>query len=120
MFEYINPGFYILSGILILMSLILIGFNAIENQRNHSVKEFPSFGVWILVLAIISPLLVSLNTKSNINENTDAFKQNKFMECHTLADSYLVSQENGWKLFEDSFTKDSLSIRADKCERVEG
>ncbi len=119
MFEYINPGFYILSGILLAMALILIGFNRKKNKLTYPKKRFPALSIIILLIAIVTPLLLSYNTKSAIAENLDTFKQNQLLICNTLTNNYLVSKAKNWKIFEDSFTKESLLIRADKCQNVD-
>ncbi len=119
MFEYINPGFYILSGVLLSMALMLIGFNRKRNKHTYPKKSFPIFGIAILLIAIATPLLLSYNTKSTIDENIEIFKQDQHLECNTLTDSYLVSVVNGWNIFQDSFTKNDLLIRADQCHRTD-
>lgn len=119
MFEYINPGFYILSGILLSMALILIGFNRKKNKHTYPKKSFPTFGIAILLIAITTPLLLSYNTKNTIDENIETFKQNELLKCKTLTDSYLVSIVNSWKISQDGFVRDSLFIRADQCQSVD-
>ena len=81
MFEYINPGFYILSGILIVGSLGL-----------------------------------SYASKMKVDENIEYFKQNLPLECTDGLKTYIVSKDRKWEIVkEDSFTKNDLVIRADKC-----
>lgn len=115
MFDYINPGFYLLSGIVVFICLIAIGLGVVSKDKEETI---PKGLIFVLIFAIVVPILFSINTKADIDTNTNSFNSGRILKCTTLSNQYLVSQENGWEVFEDSFTKESLLIRADKCTSV--
>jgi len=76
-----------------------------------------------LMIAILY-FLHSYEKYSETKENKEFFKNEKLLKCfsggglYSEANKYRVSKKNGWSLEGDYFTKDSLMIRANKCERL--
>ena len=116
MFEYINPGFYIISGIILFLMLILFMFEISSAKSEKRKIKISMFAIFTTLFVIIAPLYVSMDTKSSIKENLRYFNNGITLECSTLATDYLVSKTNGWEQHRDGFVKDSLLIRADKCK----
>jgi len=76
-----------------------------------------------LMIAILY-FLYSYEKYSETKENKEFFKNEKLLKCfsggglYSEANRYRVSKKNGWNLEGDYFIKDSLMIRANKCERL--
>ncbi|MDQ7067973.1 MAG: hypothetical protein Q9M40_08365 [Sulfurimonas sp.] len=49
-------------------------------------------------------------------ENIKKFKSAKVLRCTSKEQQYRVSKKDGWEVDKYFFIKDSLMIRADKCE----
>jgi hypothetical protein len=118
MFEYINPGFYITSGIILFATLLIMVLGSGKAQSEGKKQKIPYFPILAIIFAIGVPLYNSMSTKEAIIENTKSFNSGNILKCSTFTTQYLVSKENGWSVFEDGFTKDSVLIRADGCSRV--
>jgi hypothetical protein len=112
MFEYINPGF-ILIGMIFL--LFFIG-TVVMKKGQDKPEKLSFFDFFPLLFVFISATYLSMDAKSSIRENMKSFNRGHALNCATLSTRYLVSKSNGWKINRDSFTKDSLLIRADRCK----
>jgi len=112
MFEYINPGFYILSTILIVASL---GILALDDKKGKESKK-STFPILIILFSVAFPLGFSYVNKIKIKENIKYFNQNLPLECTNAFKLYIVSKNRNWEIVKkDSFTKNDLIIRADNC-----
>jgi len=80
-------------------------------------KAYPVIG--LLIFAFTLPFIDSLNSISTSEENVEYFKSAKELECTNDKSKFLVSKANDWILKDDDFIKESLMIRADKCELYE-
>ena len=71
-----------------------------------------------LVLVFISlPFIDADNSQTTAKENLMRFTNGKSLMCEGEdSNKYRVSSKKGWSRDKNYFTKDSLMIRADKCE----
>ena len=73
-------------------------------------------------LLIVTKLYGDYATICDAKENIEYFKAGKSFICssggglYTSANKYSVSEEEEWSIQKDYFKKDSILIRADKCE----
>lgn len=119
MFDYINPGFYILSGILVFLGSLGFILDYGRSLREKKVHKTSRFVIFIFAVAITMPLFTSYNTKATIDENIEYFKNNAVLECGAGSSSYLVSKKSAWEIIKkDRFVKDDLLIRADRCKPI--
>ena len=51
-------------------------------------------------------------------ENINKINVGKSLKCRDNNSLYLVSKKNAWLVDDIYFTKDSLLIRADRCDKV--
>ena len=71
----------------------------------------------LLVLVFLIPFVESYSLSRDAQFNMPAMKENKTLICENAdTNKYQVSQVNGWKVEKNYFLKDSLMIRADRCE----
>ena len=109
MFEYINPGFYFLSTI-----LLIAGLGALVLEEEKSIESVVP--VLTIIFAITIPLGLSYQSKMKIKENIQYFSKNLSLECSNGFKTYIISKDRAWVIVkEESFTKNDLIIRADKC-----
>ena len=118
MCDYINRGFYLLGGIIIVASIILIMLRIAEAKD----KKEP-LNIWFPVITILiliaSVCMSSIYTKKAIDTNISYFNNNKTLECSSGFKTVLVSKKRGWqKVKKDCFTKNDLVIRADNCSNI--
>jgi len=106
MFEYFNVGAFLM--------FILISVPMLFAREKY-----------LLVLSGLLMLLLFYNAYSTYNDvknNIRYFKDNNNLICfsggglYTSANKYSVSKQEGWHRQKNYFKKESLLIRADKCE----
>ncbi len=79
---------------------------------------------YLVLMIAIFYFLHSYEKYSETKENKEFFKNEKLLKCfsggglYSEANRYRVSKKNGWSLEGDYFIKESLMIRANKCERL--
>jgi len=111
MFEYVDIKALIFLGIFIAISFIG------KKKENVFIKVF----LWASVILV---LYMGQSESNTAQENKNFFKRGKVLECHNgggpfnKPQRYRVSIKDGWELQKDSFIKESLMIRANKCERL--
>ena len=79
-------------------------------------EKLSFFDFFPLLFVFVSATYLSIDAKSSIRENMKSFNRGDTLNCATIGTRYLVSKSKGWKINKDSFTKDSLLIRADRCK----
>ena len=120
MHEYMNPGFILLGGILIFAAVILMAL--ILGKAYSKGKNTPKaiiFPILIILFAVGSALHDGYSAKEEILNNIKTYKEGKELKCYTLGETYLISNQSGWSIRKDSFLKDTLLIRADRCDNLQ-
>ena len=108
MFDYMNTGMIVVMAIITITLFIFI----IISDKDSSEINIVIFIVWI---GFESYSVFSTNRTAN--NNIQHFKANKAIQCNSgFHNTYKVSLKNNWKLDGNYFIKDSLMIRAEKCE----
>jgi hypothetical protein len=114
MFEYINYGALILSGLMFIIYLSLVLSDKKENSSLLNVL-FAFMFVFIFIGAYYDYRTVELNTKR--------FTQGYVFKCHSggglysSANSYKVSLADAWKVEKGYFTKEAFMVRIEDCEK---
>ncbi len=117
MLEHINLAI-LLMGILAffavgLSTLLAMGKAQTQNRSSKS----PYIGFTIMTLIVIGVLLDGYTTKTTIEENITLFQEDKELRCAaTFEGVYLVSKQEGWRLSQEAFVKDSMLIDAQFCK----
>ena len=117
MFEYLDTKMMVLPFIVIIICIVIMILKFKKIREDY--KSF--IGLYFFILSSLLIIYVTINEayniKYNIKNNIDYFKKDITLNCTSGFDNYLVLQKNNWKIDEDSFVKDSLIIRADKCQK---
>lgn len=116
MIEYINPGFILLGGLLLLMVFLVTILVAGDAYKKHKKSYALPIGFTVMALLVAFILYDGYSTKSTIDHNIALFQKAKELECSTLTTSYLVSKQTGWRLRKEAFSKDSLLLDAKYCK----
>ena len=116
MIEYINPGFILLGGLVLLMIFLTTILAAGDAYKEHKKSHALSIGFTVMALLVVFILYDGYSTKSNIDHNIVLFQKGKELECSTLTTSYLVSKQTGWRLRKEAFSKDSLLLDVKYCK----
>ena len=111
MFEYMNYNALIFFGVFFVFPILLF-----------KVKE----PLMILSVVVLIGLIFwdAYNSYTTAQESKAYFKGGTSLKCisggglYSSANEYRVSKKNGWKMEGDYFIKDSLMIRANKCEKL--
>lgn len=106
MFEYIN--FELLKA-----TIFFIATAYIVLLSNSSKKQY-YYLVMLLALSVIF-INADMNESKSI-ENIKSFSQGVKLKCQIDSTLYSVSKKDAWILDKGYFIRDSLMIRADKCE----
>jgi len=91
-----------------------------KDKRNK--ERAPSTGVklfflFVVLFFIALPFIEADIDQSTAKENLMRFSNGGSFICQgSDSNKYSVSSKNGWSRDKNYFTKDSLMIRADKCE----
>lgn len=109
-FEYMEIEVVKVSIMLVIVGLLLIG--SLSKRRNTNKSSIKL----LLVFAFVLPFAASLYSIAISDKNVEYFKSTKELECTNDTSKFLVSKSKEWILKDDNFVKDSLMIRADKCE----
>jgi hypothetical protein len=117
MFEYINPGFAAIGAILITEVLLIT--TELSAKAKHEKRETvaPHAGYPLIAFIIAMVFAEGLWTKYTIQTNIALFKKGETLQCFTLGSAYLVSKGSDWKIYKDSFSKDSILLDAKSCEQ---
>jgi len=109
-FEYMEIEVVKVCIMLVIVGLLLIGSLSKRVSTNKSSIKL------LLVFAFALPFAASLYSISISDKNVKFFKDAKELECTSDTSKFLVSKSKDWILKDDNFVKESLMIRADKCE----
>ena len=116
MIEYADPQLLKLSGLILTVSFVWILFEKSITKTDGKKRSTMFLTKVLLLFCVVAPLYQSYSAKSDIESSSASFKKGAVLKCSIASASYLVSHKSGWKIYGDSFTKDSLLIRGDKCE----
>ena len=105
-YEYIDTSLLTAT----IMSLLLIPI--IGSKKNGTDALLKIFVLLLIAINIFAPF----DAQSTAEENIKAFNTHVSIKCKSNEDSYLVSLKNGWSTKKNFFIKESLMIRADRCE----
>ena len=106
MYEYINIGILLISSIIIIMLLFLI-----IGQKSKLANMIT------LILLLFINFYIVYDDYATAQANIKYFQDGSILRCSNGFNTlYRVSKQNNWELDKNYFTKDSLLIRADKCE----
>lgn len=70
------------------------------------------------LLAISSIFIIAYMSEQDNIHNMKVFNQGARLECNTNNNLYSVSKQNVWEIERNYFVKESLMVRADKCEEL--
>ena len=110
MFEFIDMQ--IVAAVGLLMGLLLINIPKPKNEK----QEKRGVHKLILIGLISIPVLAALTDSKDAQANIEKFKSDAALICSTNGSEYLVSKKENWDISEYYFKKESLIIRADRCE----
>ena len=75
------------------------------------------FFIFVALVLISFPFIDADNSQTTAKENLMRFTNGKSLMCEgEYSNKYSVSSKSGWSRDKNYFIKDSLMIRADKCE----
>lgn len=116
MFEYLNYG-----GLYTVVFVLLV---SILVHRGSKDSDGGVYFIYILGFIMLVLLFFDANTKHNdAKSNIKEFHRGQSLRCHSAGglyssgERYKVSEENGWTLDKNYFTKDSLAVEVHKCEK---
>ena len=117
MFEYVNPGFILISAIIIVLTLLMIIYKIGEAQSHDTKVKLPLALIFASVFMIGMIIVDGLETKQTIAENKKAFTEGTELVCSTLTTSYLVSKHSGWRLTGINVTNNNIVLDLRYCKQ---
>lgn len=109
MFEYID--FEIVKAVVFLIATLYLLLAS--TRRKSSVAKYYHFTA---LLAISSIFIIAYMSEQESIHNIRVFNQGARLECNTNNNLYRVSKQDAWEIERNYFIKESLMVRADKCE----
>ena len=104
---------YIDQEIIVLFILLTLLTGLFRSTRKSSINWDLRF---LLLFAISLPFLLVYYQNSIGLENIQSIKNGNKLKCIAGLNSYRVSTQDGWSIDKNYFVKESVLIRADKCE----
>jgi len=89
-----------------------------KSKQLQSSKKSSAKYYWFAYVLFIAAVVFFQADSSMMQakENIKAFRGVKVLRCTNDSSTYRVSKQDGWEVDGFYFIKDSLMIRADKCE----
>ena len=107
MFEYLDKEIIVASMFLIVLIGLLKGIG--KNSTNWYLRI-------LFLFAISLPFIQIYDLDTTASENIQSLREGATLKCTLRDNSYRISTKDGWGIDKNYFAKDSLLIRADKCE----
>jgi len=117
MFEYVNPGFILISAIIIVLTLLMIIYKIGEAQSHDTKVKLPLALIFASVFMIGMNIVDGFDTKQTIAENKKAFTEGTELVCSTLTTNYLVSKHSGWRLTGINITNNNILLDLRYCKQ---
>lgn len=117
MFEYTNPGFILMAGLLTFFALFITIYNSGEAQHNGTTMKVPYSVIISAAISIAIVVWDANDTYKIIEQNKRAFKSNQELVCSSLTTSYLVSRSKGWRLRGDKLTDGHILLDLQFCKK---
>ena len=121
MFEYMNPGFMVVTGMFLVIIILL---SLVELGRTYELKtKFrPAYSLYIVtVISIVIAIFEMNSTKTKVLTNKRQFDNNIEIQCSTLTTSYIVSQGKGWRyLDKDHLSDGNIILGLQWCKALGG
>jgi len=117
MFEFMDHKL-IVATVLLLFTYGILDFSKTDLKKNSKpkVKKRKSLRlIYIVIIAI--PFVSSYLSMQDAKESISKFNHNSTFKCHIDEFDYIVSKDEKWSVRGHYFTKDSLLIRGDRCEK---
>ena len=115
MLAFIN--YETVKSLIILLFAILLFIALLQSNTKHTNKKYRATIAIIVPIFIIITLVEALITQSNAQTNLQNFTHGNSFICRGNDNNqYRVIKKDGWSIENSYFLKDSLLIRADKCE----
>jgi len=113
MLEYVDIEL-VKSSILLIIILCVINMSSTDKgDREFRLNSFSKIMMLIITLTIFYD---AYTTEESVYKNINSFKKNHLLYCKEQGSKYHVSIKDGWVVDKNYFYKDSLMIRADRCE----
>jgi len=103
--------------VVLLFFAILLFIVSFRINKKNKYKSYKTKIAFITLILIAIPFIEAYSLKSNMELNFKQFISGRSFICiNNNFHSYKVSKDNGWNKEGIYFNKDSLLVRADKCE----
>ena len=110
MFEYLDLE------IIAASVLLALSIGTLRATRKSNINWDLRFA---LLFAISLPLFYMYDANITVLNNIQSVKNGSKLRCEAGDNNYIVSIKDGWEIDKNYFLKESLLIRADKCELYE-
>ena len=117
MFEYVNPGFILISAVITAATLFMIIYQAGEALTHGTKVKLPLVLIFASVFMIGMTIVDRFETKQTIAENKKAFTEGRELVCSTLTTRYLVSKHLGWRLTGINITNNNIVLDLRYCKQ---
>ena len=120
MYEYVNPLFLFMSGLVVFVTILLTLYEAGRVQAEGGKFRVPYFMYIATAVLVIILLWDASDNKTRHNNMMKAFNTNKPLHCTAVGLNRIISKKKGWSLFDvDHFTNGDEIIQSRFCEALD-
>ena len=109
MFEFINYGILLTSGMLVVFIYAIIKGSGSSGLLNNYLKLNIAF-------LVLLNLYLPYNSMQNANLNKNAFNNEKDLKCIDADSTFDISKKQNWIIKKNHFLKGEFSIKTNLCE----
>jgi len=117
MYEYMNPGFIFLTGLLLFLLLMTILVMKGKSLEKGVAFKHPYIIYFFALVSVVIVYWDGVSTKEKVLSNISIFNGDSELRCSTIGKSYLVSKPKGWYLLDKrSLTDGNLILSIEMCK----
>lgn len=108
-----------LKAVVVLMLAVALFYGALYSGKRAKEKKrsLKTFYLILFTLFVTLPLVDAYNTQINVKSKLQSFARGSTLICKGNDEkNYSVSKKEQWSIKSFCFSKESLLIRADRCE----
>ena len=117
MYEYMNPGFMFITGLMLFMmfTTLLIVISDSKVKSKEFKHPFPLY--FLSVVVVLMLIWDALDTQERVLTNKKLFESNSELICSVITNSYLVSKPKGWYFLDkENLTNGNIIVSIQICK----
>jgi len=119
MYENMNPGIILVTGILLFMTLGTTSVLYAKSKEQKKPFKQPYILYFFVLVSVGMLYWTAGNTREHILSTTSLFNEGKELRCAAFTKSYLVSKPKGWHFLDKkSLTDGNIILSIELCQGI--